>query len=149
MNLVRKFSLLMILLSLMSAGAYGGSTGAYGGSADAYDHLNRITDRLSCYRQCLDSDGWDPVCVFNPFYTKPTSHGGGSSVWPNMCMANCMVRYHIYSEWNKLIKIKDMTLPKTCKTDMWKIYWLDDRHDYNTPQNIIGECTKCDHLAPI
>jgi hypothetical protein len=52
-------------------------------------------------------------------------------------MADCMNQY---AEWNQYVKIQDLKLPNICEHDMWKIYFLDDRHDYNTPQNILDEC---------
>lgn len=44
---------------------------------------DRIAARIACYKECLDTDGWDPVCMWNPAYPKPTTHGGGEFVYPN------------------------------------------------------------------
>ena len=105
--------------------------------------------RAKCYHDCAEADGWAPICAFNPHYCKETTHGGGSSVWPNECMAQCMVEYHKYVEWDRLDKIKDLTLPEICHTDMWKIYYLDDHHDYDYNQTIIDECNpECALPAP-
>ena len=100
--------------------------------------------REKCYDECFATDGWHPICSFNPNYPAPTSHGGGTSVWPNFCMAQCMAQYWKYPEWDRLEKIADLELPEICKTDMWKIYYLDDRHEYDYNQTIIDECNpKC------
>ena len=103
--------------------------------------------RAKCYHECDKADGWRPICAFNPHYCKETAHGGGSSVWPNYCMAQCMVEYHKYVEWDRLDKIKDLTLPEICHTDMWKIYYLDG-HDYDYNQTIIDECNPECALPP-
>jgi hypothetical protein len=105
--------------------------------------------RAKCYHECAKADGWAPICAFNPYYCEETTHGGGSSVWPNYCMAQCMVKYHKYVEWDRLDKIKDLTLPEICHKDMWKIYYLDGHHDYDYNQTIIDECNpECALPAP-
>jgi hypothetical protein len=98
-------------------------------------------EREVCYNECFETDDWNPICGYNPAYPTPVSHADGSSVWPNFCMMKCMEDYYWnYPEWSHLEKIADLDLPEICKTDMWKIYYLDDRHDYNYNQTIIDKC---------
>jgi hypothetical protein len=105
--------------------------------------------RAKCYHECAKTDGWRPICAFNPYHCEKTDVGGGSSVWPSYCMAQCMVKYWRYVEYDRLDKIKDLTLPEICHTDMWKIYYLDGHHDYDYNQTIIDECNpECALPAP-
>jgi hypothetical protein len=60
-----------------------------------------------------------------------------------------MAKYWKYIEWDHLVKIKDLKLPKICQTDMWKIYPLDDRSNPSYNQTIVDSCNPKCKLPPI
>ena len=111
-----------------------------GANARMLQNNPNSTAREKCYKRCDATVGWKPICAYNPSYPMQTTHGGGPSVWPSFCMSQCMSKYWKYSEWKNLVKLADLKLPKICKTDMWKIYYLNDQHDYNYNQAIVELC---------
>lgn len=113
----------------------------------AQDDINieqdRIVARTACYKACDSRDGWAPVCAWNPQYPKPTSHGGGTSVWPNECMMHCMEQYAKYAEWFHLeVKRELKDLPKECEDKRFNIYYIG-ANDPTASDSLRKKCTVC------
>ncbi|KAL4422643.1 hypothetical protein ABPG75_008840 [Micractinium tetrahymenae] len=110
------------------------------------DDLDIPDDRVAaleyCYKACVSLYGFNPVCMWNPAYPKPTTHGGGSSVWPNKCTGECMSQYAKYAECFNLVVKKKVTKPQTCKDRLYDI-WYFTSSPPSAPQSLIDKCTSC------